>query len=1135
MLIRLGLTFVLMGASLGCGQGEVGSGDAASGNDDAGESGTDAGVDMGAPVVLAPPADLAAFSPFGQRVVLSWQDASTGEDGYEVARSCTSDAADAEGFCTIASLPADADAYTDNHSKSDLTYMYRVRVVSGGDSQEAATEIHTPPLMETAIAPRPQGVWRLGEQMTLAGAVNVTTNVAPESLGILLRATSDHSLLSRLAAAGVTVTQDTATDPAAGEVELLLHQFDGGAPQDISPGLVTFEEIGEEGSVILVEPAGEGTRMIVASPTPAGIYRGGMAALQLLVGADLSAAATELTHQIILDYPDHPTRSFYEPLDATLTEDATLTAAALDMIDARARSGANLYFQSGFAYVPMKEISWNTWEDNLAQLDAIQTAAADRFMDVVMEAGGTGGSASQWPEAYAFVDGLAIHDEPFILTQVNPNVWEAQPVSPLTQLVPDSDMDDPSAWVLPTAPECQYWSYDAQGGHDTPGSWRIDAEGAGNCSQLRIWLDPSTIVDGRYLLTARVRSAEPGEHLGPYTGPNAQVTTVVKYDDGTFLQLNERSIGIGGDISTLTPSKSNHDGSDWFELYNTFVIELKGRTVEEVYLYARASSGQGTFWLDELSLERIDGSLRNVAGGVAPIIATSSDGATTYVEGTHFEVCQVGLDSGTPTEICTSPGSDANYETVFWINSWAGTLQYGLEPRYSQDLTPFVIRWMDGVPRPTDDIINVTYDINLPYMGQYGLSGLDYVGQRLNYCAIEEIFNQTAWGDAYDKVLGTGALQLGASSLRIDLSEVRGVNRSYRCHELAEVDGEWTWRTSMSNGARFAQVANHLIAEAKQRNPAVVAYFWDDMFNPTTNGGSLTYQQSRGGVEGASACALSSQAPAKICGGVDDVVPIDPDAVMIQWGYKPQGIRNTAATAAYYDAIDRPWLIGPGGDHLVAEDWASIANASTSNVGVSSFFFYEHDVPRSLRTFWNHDWKLAYILDFETDATSLIQTEAPAFSVVSGGGTVSTDGTCASNGSGTSNNWAGSSDGGLCVDETSALTGRVAQRAATAGHRYKVGVHVAWAAGAVIEPPRARLIWTLSDGGEQAGAWVDTAEVVALPDGFVRYGWEGEGVSAPEDSVGVSVEWSFAPGVAALDNLFLWESMPLCFDECAGG
>ena len=307
------------------------------------------------------------------------------------------------------------------------------------------------------------------------------------------------------------------------------------------------------------------------------------------------------------------------------------------------------------------------------------------------------------------------------------------------------------------------------------------------------------------------------------------------------------------------------------------------------------------------------------------------------------------------------------------------------------------------------------------------------------------------------------------------------------------------------------------------------------MFNPTTNGGSLTYQQSRGGVEGASACALSSQAPAKICGGVDDVVPIDPDAVMIQWGYKPQGIRNTAATAAYYDAIDRPWLIGPGGDHLVAEDWASIANASTSNVGVSSFFFYEHDVPRSLRTFWNHDWKLAYILDFETDATSLIQTEAPAFSVVSGGGTVSTDGTCASNGSGTSNNWAGSSDGGLCVDETSALTGRVAQRAATAGHRYKVGVHVAWAAGAVIEPPRARLIWTLSDGGEQAGAWVDTAEVVALPDGFVRYGWEGEGVSAPEDSVGVSVEWSFAPGVAALDNLFLWESMPLCFDECAGG
>ena len=131
-------------------------------------------------------------------------------------------------------------------------------------------------------------------------------------------------------------------------------------------------------------------------------------------------------------------------------------------------------------------------------------------------------------------------------------------------------------------------------------------------------------------------------------------------------------------------------------------------------------------------------------------------------------------------------------------------LSVWLEPRYSRDLNPFVIRWVDTAPRPADETIRVTYDVNVPYQGQYGLSGQDHVAQRLNYCAIEESFAALGWGEAYDKMMGTDPMQLGASKLRIDLSEVRGVNRSHRCHERVPQGTGWTWQLVASNSARFA-------------------------------------------------------------------------------------------------------------------------------------------------------------------------------------------------------------------------------------------------------------------------------------------------------------------------------------------
>jgi PKD repeat protein len=95
-----------------------------------------------APIVLNPPTNLRA-SVNKARVDLAWTDRSTGESGYAVERALAT--ASQLSYQRIATLPANAQAFTDRNAERRQRYRYRVAPVdgSGKGSYSNAIEVNT--------------------------------------------------------------------------------------------------------------------------------------------------------------------------------------------------------------------------------------------------------------------------------------------------------------------------------------------------------------------------------------------------------------------------------------------------------------------------------------------------------------------------------------------------------------------------------------------------------------------------------------------------------------------------------------------------------------------------------------------------------------------------------------------------------------------------------------------------------------------------------------------------------------------------------------------------------------------------------------------------------------------------------
>jgi hypothetical protein len=347
------------------------------------------------------------------------------------------------------------------------------------------------------------------------------------------------------------------------------------------------------------------------------------------------------------------------------------------------------------------------------------------------------------------------------------------------------------------------------------------------------------------------------------------------------------------------------------------------------------------------------------------------------------------------------------------------------------------------------------------------------------------------------------------------------------------------WQRKHSNAALFANVANKLHDELLARDPDVQFSMWDDMYTPLHYGGSDSYQTNFGGVMGPTGCAQAPELLPGLCETVTDVTPLHQSIVMQPWSYKPDQIRKIYATAAWYEEQGRPWMAGPGGIELPIYDWATAARDGSSVLGVNAFHFHGDAQPISLSTFWNHDWRLRYLVDFETAESAFYLFDSPVFS--SSNGTLDSTGACAANSSinpvyGGKRTYPHTNDGGLCVTPDVETLVNIDPVASSPNLHHQVVAHVRReleSSGTLA--PEIRIYWDQGAFGESVSEWIEADLVETLDDQFLRFETDPGAFQSPPGTIALSVEIRLGSGgqFTSLDNVLLLEETPPCFDNCS--
>jgi len=248
------------------------------------------------------------------------------------------------------------------------------------------------------------------------------------------------------------------------------------------------------------------------------------------------------------------------------------------------------------------------------------------------------------------------------------------------------------------------------------------------------------------------------------------------------------------------------------------------------------------------------------------------------------------------------------------------------------------------------------------------------------------------------------------------------------------------------------------------------------------------------------------------------------------------------AISSWYEGLGASSQVLSGSDPVNVEDWASLAHTFGEIQGVvSNGYFAEVYGGRSgvlpgLQAFWNHDWKLLYLHDNETEQSSFYQIAWP-FQVTADLHEMKWDrtGACATMPS----KFKGNNDGGLCFEATPGSDapgielGGIPVRGG-AGYRIDVLARRRPDRRAAIdsETPSVAVRW--SDGENTASvssSLVYDGRNWPQGDGFDRYRVE---FKAPEsaEAMEIEIEFPLRGGFSAADDIVVFESVAPCFDDC---
>jgi len=819
---------------------------------------------------------------------------------------------------------------------------------------------------------------------------------------------------------------------------------------------------------------------------------------------------------VILDYPDHPVR-LSDPPGTPAGNELSPLDHELAIMDRMARSGANGHYYPIQRHL-FSQLQW----DLVGQyaLPSYRQAAEDRFARLVPLM--PSAHPLKWIHGatYAHVDGLAVHDEPFLIVED-----VAVPEHPPVPLVPDGEMQtppDPNGWTTTgwANPEntipCAVWEHRTDDGHGDTSSWRaeVTTDLEGTKCYLRRDLPIAGMEAGRYMI--RVYAKRAGElKLWP------QVSLQFKFRDPLTLDETEKGFHLG-----IVPLDSDPPDPDWLEFDYPFVIEpeFADQDVIAAYVWTRLNA-PGILWLDDLQVERIDGLLRNVAGGAEAPLVRDSNGFV-YTEGIDYEFCQIG--TGEP--FCLPPD---NFESqVDGGSEWWSGNAVGFADRYSENLLPFEIRWLGALP-PNDRIL-VSYDVNYAYLSQNAIPESAYISQKLNYCVFDQLWDELDYDRSYDDLISTAGL--GFDHVMLHNSEARGINRSRLCFD--EVAGEWVRHSS--NAKLFANTTNRMLSEVLERNPHAVSFMWADMLSPFANGGVNTYQSSYGGVNGPSACAMSPELIPNLCPDsiVSQLTPVTGPITMVPWSYRPAGIRKQLASSRFYDEGGFDHLAGTAGSQTSNDDWAAIANASARMKGVMAMPYFGGTaiVEHSLSNFWSHSWRLTGIVDFE-DTTSTqyrlqgLRYELGAGMAIDSGGARAVAGQTnlvSSFGENLPYN-----NGGVDLSGASENTLSVESEEICDSGQVRTAIHLRGISETSDATPQSvEVSWfdgTVLSSQDVAGP--GELQSIDVGDGFTRY----EATFEVPDGGPYRAKFEYSldlSEVDAADNLLVFETRAPCFDDC---
>ena len=686
--------------------------------------------------------------------------------------------------------------------------------------------------------------------------------------------------------------------------------------------------------------------------------------------------------------------------------------------------------------------------------------------------------------------------------------------------------------------------WDKRTGRTDTGSFKVEIpmrlDNGARAQRLTLDRDAS-LEGGVYLLGAWVK-ARP-----------ADSTEAVPFDlkgeirlflhDAVTDQAEEKPRPVVGAYMSF-PKSIEGDAGDWSYFSRIFHLsQEQARRVKSlsVRVLAFPSATKGEYWLDDIELHRLDGDVRNVLGAVRPPRLSRLSGEL-YEEGVDYAVCQIGVDASQ----CVMP---QNYTDL---------LKGGLTSSYDIERAPFEIRWLKE-EAPIDAEFLMRYDIGAQYETvsgpKRGWDGQVYTPGSLNFCEFQKVARGIELDTIFGRFLDGYTIkdfpeygqdyEFKADVVTWGVSEVRGMNRSVAC--LGD-DGD----SRPSNASLFAEVVNEAVSLAKRKSPGVRFVLWADMFDPFANGGDREYQVRFGGVEGRSVCAY---APEKIASMCEDEIPNVPKPIirneeiwgegpiMQPWTYFPNMIRRMVAISSWYEGLGVESQVLSGSDPINVEDWAGIAHAfgeiegGLSNGYHSELYAGESGVLPGLQAFWNHDWRLVYLHDNETEESSFYQIPWP-FEVTSKLDEARLDltGACAA----AVSKFDGNNDGGLCLEagqfgaeSTIDLDGIPVQ----GGARYRIDVlarrHPDRRVGIEPDTPQIRVRWSTGEGSPSlASRLIYQGSKRRRGDGFDRYRVE---VRAPESAqeMAIEIEFPLDGGFSAADDVVVFESIRACFDRCS--